>query len=259
MSATIPIKFVVQQLDHPVEEHVFEQEMISVGRGRPGKEKKGVDLQLKDPDVARVHCAVHIRNLDDVFVMPMGTAATYVGGNKVKLKEKLASGMVIEIGTSQITVYVGEDAMKSHLPSPTLPASVGSSSLPTGSIHPDLSVGSQEEFSIQSGEYEVMSGQSLSIQSHMASDSVVSEGDATPTGNIGFMPSAMDSTPQSPAVDVSGYVLYPMHTEPEGTFGPMGPTPMPLPERYPPSSLPLLLDVADRLNKEVWFREEKIL
>lgn len=275
MSDTVQIKFVVQQLDHPVEEHVFEQDMITVGKGRPGKEKKGVDLQLKDPDVARVHCAIHVRSADDIFVMPMGTAATYVGGTKVKLKEKLTSGSLIEMGTSQITVYVGADAVHAHLTPAAVPANTAWG-VAAGSTQDDLVVSSREEVAIQSGEYEVMPSyggmqQDVShpqhdpqhnyagISSHVSGSSVHTSAPSVASATVHAQNSPNRQQIGEAAVQNQGYALYPMHAEPEGVFGPMGPPPSPLPSQFPPHSLPMLLDVADRLGKEIWFVEDKIL
>lgn len=243
--ADIPVKMLVLQLDQPPEEHAFEQGMIKVGRGRPGKARKGVDLQLKDPDVARVHAVIHVNKLDDVCVMPMGTAATYINSTKVKSKERVKSGTVIEMGTTQITIYIGEDAAQSYLPT--------EAPLPPPAAEPEAFSVSHGEIAIGSGEFEVVEESPASVTDMNAAIpeapattppvSVASDQQATPTASGTFAGQNMS--------------LYPMHTEPEGTFGPMGPTPAPLPEDTSQPSVALLLDVFDRLGKESWYTEEK--
>lgn len=264
MSEAIPVKLLLKQLDHPPEEHLFEQETIKVGRGRTGKARKGVDLQLKDPDVARVHAVLQVRGENDVQVMPMGTAATYINGSKVKYKDKLENGTVIEMGTSQITVYLGEAAAHSYLDE-------------SGAIVE--SAAPQAEIPIQSGEYEVMEEGGLSAPAPgveagegWAESAVAGAPDTLPPASQapGAAPATTPGVSQASELPAGApsfsdlaaggqeHTLYPMHTEPEGTFGPMGPTPPPLPETYPASSLPMLLDVMDRLGKEVWYRQEKL-
>ncbi len=247
--ADIPVKMLVLQLDHPPEEHEFEQGMIKVGRGRPGKARKGVDLQLKDPDVARVHAVIHVNKEDDVCVMPMGTAATYINSTKVKSKERITSGTVMEMGTTQITVYVGAEAVaQSYLPQETSAPAAGQVELGVG----------HEEISIGSGEYEVMEEGPASVTDMAAAPPTEPPASVSPMAPPMDVSSSAQAAPTASGTftgqDMS---LYPMHAEPEGTFGSMGPTPTPLPEAYGGPSIPMVLDVFERLGRESWYTEEK--
>ncbi len=263
MADSIPVKLVVLQLDCEPEQHLFEQDMIKFGRGRTGKARTGVDLQLSDPTVARVHGVIQVKRLGDVSLLPMGTAATYINGTKIKSHAKLKNGVVMEMGTTQITVYIGEAAAHDYLADSV-------ETVEGGDTFQDTAANLVEgEISIESGEYEIVSGEQSVIESGMSPSVTSSEGWAEAFAD---QPSTEASASQAGSAASSGHIsmeasreftssaggysLYPMHAEPEGTYGPMGPTPPPLPEQFPEANLEMLLEVADRLGKESWYVQE---
>ena len=256
----IPVKLVVFQLDHEPQQHLFEQSMIKFGKGRTGKAKSGVDLQLADPTLARVHGVIQVKKENDVFLMPMGTAATYIDGKKVKSRGKLVNGTTMELGTTQITIYIGDAAAHDYL------ADAGNVDI--AEVETDISTG---EFEIVSSEYAVEE-----IGAAPATDPGSAGGwaDAFSEPAMAHAPDEEGTSPGSPAampapaapttgsatfsVSTEGFSLYPMHAEPEGTFGPMGPVPPTFPEQFPQPNLEMILEVHDRLGKESWYVQEII-
>ncbi len=115
MGANIPIRLVIEGPEGELWEEFFEQKMVKIGRGREGKSKKGVDLQIKDPKVERVHAVLHVRREDDVFIMPMGGGKTFIDGKKVGAKAKLKNLSQIEMGNTKITVFIGDSARETKL------------------------------------------------------------------------------------------------------------------------------------------------
>lgn len=65
-------------------------------------------------------------------------------------------------------------------------------------------------------------------------------------------PSAPSSVPDNAPSNPFGQGLFPGHYEPHETYGVLGPAPTPFPEHFPAPSLDLLLDVAQRINQEIW-------
>lgn len=272
MSDSTPVKLVVFQLDQEPEQHLYEQDMIKVGRGRVGKAKTGVDLQLVDPDLARVHGVIQVKKASDVFMMPMGTAATYINGQKVKSRGKLENGTIMEMGTTRITVYIGEAAAHDYLSGAPVPGQESENT------HQNDGVSlSEEELAIDTGEYEIVSSEHGVAELGLAPATTpgVSPSQASAVGwteAFAEQPSgerpALEAEPatnpghtQPPmagdfGVPTQEYALFPMHAEPEGTFGPMGPPTPPIPEQFPGPNIEMLLEVHDRLGKESWYVQE---
>lgn len=264
--ADVPVKLVVLQLDHEPQQHLFEQSMIKFGRGRTGKAKSGVDLQLADPTLARVHGVIQVKKETDVSLMPMGTAATYINGLKVKSRGKLQNGTTMELGTTQITIYIGEAAAHDYLSDLAGGDTLAGSPAEDNLLAEGADI-SEAEMDISTGEFEVVSpGHSV-------------EAEATGSGATDWSETYVDeSEPQSPPVESGvssvptgsghisasgtfsssneGFSLYPMHAEPEGTYGPLGPVPPALPDRMTGPNLAMLLEVHERLGKESWFVQE---
>lgn len=270
----ILVKLVVDEPE--VETHIFEfeQDTIKIGRGRVGKARKGVDVQLTDPTVARVASVIQVRKEDDVFVMDMGSDVTRIAGKKVGARGKLSSGTEMLVGNTKITVYIGEDALNFSLDA-TPEVAVESEaqhvdSSAEYSAVDDFSILSEESLSHESTE-SLAAGDATGPQPAF-SPGVSEVGEDTSTqavpdtqaynGNTGehagYTPSDLSATGTAVPGFPQGYQLYPMHQTPSSVFGPLGPTPPPLPEHFSGPNLHVLLDVADRLGKEVWYVQNPI-
>jgi hypothetical protein len=168
---------------------------------------------------------------------------------------KLRNGSVLELGNTKITIYIGEEATKEH------------NSTTQGAISGIQLDGSSDMIAISSGEYDVLEDRALNFEEEKTPPQGAEPMSVTPTWAEAFSESAAstdasDITPEHTGTAFSGniqeYVFYPMHSESESTFGPLGPPPPPLPERYPPASKAMLLEVFDRLGKEIWFVQEQM-
>ncbi len=116
MKKIVPIRIVIEEPGEEPREVSYHQQMIKIGRGREGKSKKGVDLQLSDPKVERVHAVIHARRESDVFLMAMGGGKTFIDGQQIGAKGKLKSYSEIQIGETKLTVFIGELALEPQLP-----------------------------------------------------------------------------------------------------------------------------------------------
>lgn len=241
----ILVKLVVKNANGEIEEHSFEQDMIKIGRGRKGKARKGVDLQLDDPSISRVHIVIHIRKLDDIFAMGMG-GVTLLNGKKVGSRSKLSNLSVLELGDTTITVYIGEEASaevaieeRQILEDVVEPSPFFSPDGP-----PDETSSSIE------GSFEILDEQSLTPEDVLSanSDGVLAEA----------LNSEESQIPVGENDNLGDYQLYPSHTTPEGVVGIMGPLPSPLPLAYQDAIPKLFYDVFDRLGKEIWVEQDKI-
>jgi len=268
MAEYAPIKLLVQETDKEPKVLSFEQKMIKIGRGA----RKGVDVQLEDPKVARVHAVINVK-AKDATIMDMGSK-TFIDGKKAGAKGKLKNGCIIQVGETSITFYIGEEALsfdplqqEESVAEPNVPESQQEAIVeekeydeegydieeerPVGASQVDLNA---SPIDTTNDPQDSWNAPQISNESHF--NAVESSNQTTPAPvsfSSTFDSSANDSQLQ---IDTSGYILHPMHTA-SMTYGPYGPTPPPLPEQFAPS-LPMLLEVFDRLNKEVWYVQDII-
>ncbi|MBK06158.1 MAG: hypothetical protein CL920_07485 [Deltaproteobacteria bacterium] len=98
------VKLLVEEPEKDPYVLTFEKKMIKIGRGA----RKGVDVALDDPKVARMHATITAKE-KGASIMSMGTPIE-VDGKTPKGKGKLANGTIIQIGNTQLTSYVGAEA-----------------------------------------------------------------------------------------------------------------------------------------------------
>jgi hypothetical protein len=301
MSDEVLVKLVVDEPEVDMQVFEFEQETIKIGRGRPGKARKGVDVQLTDASVARVAAVLHVRSAEDVFIMDMGSGVTRIADKKVGARGKVTNGTEVLVGNTRITVYIGEaadafspDAAEEAfevdddmiegsdslavsanisfdsldgaggLPDDDLPTSFesgggdwgydeGASTPPSAfdaAAHADAGVQAAHNFGAAPAT-PAEPASSFGAPTPVPASGPAAFADAPPpaAGSFGIPPDS--ETPGIP----QGYQFLPMHQTPMGVTGPVGPTPMPLPEHFSGPNLSLLLDVSDRLGKEVWYTQ----
>ena len=239
MSSELPT--VALQIEEPGKEPVLLQfenkKMVKIGRGS----RKGIDVQLDDKGVARMHAVVHVRSDSDLFVMDMGSAGgTFVDGKKSGAKGKLQSGSVIKVGETSLTLFVGDDIPTPEpVAPPALPEPVVLSSPVAGNgglVPPPLPT--------------------------QAAPSPVDEAKATaevaaPPAHTSAPPAA-DTAAQMTMPYNPSYTLHPMQPSPCCTSGVLTPAPAPFPASAGEMGPQLLLEVVERLGRQQWYREEKV-
>lgn len=268
------VKFVVDEPESETQIYEFEQETVKIGRGRPGKARKGVDLQLIDATVARVAAVVQVRKETDVSIMDMGSGDTRIDGKKVGARGKLSSGTEILIGNTKIVIYIGEEARQFSLASDASEMATPPDAMPAVQETEGLEFVDADDISIldsPTGEHQTipepagqptasdrivppplpsaMSASQAATSKHQTQQAPTSAADSIqPVGDFGAQ--GWD-TPVIP----EGFQFAPMHQTPSMTFGSVGPVPAPLPETFSGPDIAMLLDVSDRLGKEIWFTQ----
>lgn len=286
MSNNVPIRLVIQEPNTPVHEMFFEDStVLKIGRGA----RKGIDVPLEDPSIGRVHAAINIRKESDVNVVDMGAASTSVNGKSVGARGKLSNGDLLQVGQTRITVYIGADALKStadragSAPSNATSAIAQAAEMDDALVALDAELSGLPDFSLDgtqlpghaTGQHDVIEiGDDAILEStnehaHLMSDAPTTASlaySASPTSaspaynspsspvpsNAASIPTEAASMPSNAPSNPFGQGLFPGHYEPHETYGVLGPAPVPLPERFPGPSIEMLLDVAQRINQEIW-------
>ncbi len=292
MPTYAPIKLLIQEPDKEPYVLDFEQKMIKIGRGA----RKGVSVPLEDPKVARVHAVINVKE-KSATIMDMSTK-TLVDGKKAGAAGKLNDGSLIQVGDTTITFYIGKSALHKDPLKELQGSENSGTGIPAEAQYPPTSHDDEEyseegyeieeEYSLEgdptateegdptasqtfqqspeeraafeapssslSSQQTQTPAQSTSVSMEPLSPQASTSNQAQQTGNFAPPSNLFQAIASSPAPN--GYIIYPMLACPE-TYGPFGPPPPPLPEQYAPS-LPMLLEVFDRLNKEVWYTQEVI-
>ncbi len=288
MSNNVPIRLVIQEPNTPVHEMFFEDSaVLKIGRGA----RKGIDVPLEDPSIGRVHAAINIRKESDVNVVDMGSASTSINGKSAGARGKLSNGDLLQVGQTRITVYIGADALKSTAeratssPSNATSAIAQAAEMDDALVALDAELSGLPDFSLDgtqlpghaTGQHDVIEiGDDAILEStnehaHLMSDAPTTASlayspstaspmysaaptSANPAYNPPSSPEHQDatSTPNNAPSNPFGQGLFPGHYEPHETYGVLGPAPLPLPERFPGPSIEMLLDVAQRINQEIW-------